>query len=226
MRRKFMCGLLVAVLTWGILGCSETSFGEETEILENPASPYVVEVDLTSQVVTVYDAGTHGEDNIVRQMICSSGMPGGEDATPCGDFVVKQHYPDERSQWYYIDQYGVYVQYVTRFNGPYLFHSLPYFEKSVASIDTLARSQLGQPVSHGCIRLRSEDAQWLALNCPDGTPVHVFESQKVDEELRTQLLKRGYDRSQWSSYDQYRTAEISPGLTGALEQLIRQGETS
>lgn len=210
-RRRIFCLLFLAALF-----CAARA-----QTAPDP-SPYAVEVDLTNQIVTVYDAQGRGEADIARQMICSSGTPGGEDETPCGEFVVKQHYPDERSQWYYIDQYGVYVQYVTRFNGPYLFHSLPYFERDVSTIDAQARSQLGQPVSHGCIRLRSEDAKWLALNCPDGTPVRVFESEDVDEALRERLLRRGYDRQAWASYAEYQSAEIPAGLTGAVEEMMRE----
>lgn len=179
---------------------------------------YAVEVNLGAQVVTVYRADDRSEAGIVRQMICSSGAPGTEDETPCGEFTVEQHYPDERTEWYYIDQYEVYVQYVTRFNGPYLFHSLPYAEKDVATIDQDARSRLGTPASHGCIRLRSEDAKWLAQNCPDGTGVRVYAGE-ADEELRARLLKRAYDAEDWNSYAEYRAADIPAGLTGALEAL-------
>ena len=178
--------------------------------------PYAVEVNLGSQCVTVYRADDRSEAGIVRQMICSSGPPGTEDETPCGEFTVKQHYPDERTEWYYIKQYEVYVQYVTRFNGPYLFHSLPYAERDVSTVDREARSLLGTPASHGCIRLRSEDAKWLALNCPDGTPVRVYAGE-ADDALRAQLLKRAYVADEWSSYRAYRDAAIPAGLTGAIE---------
>lgn len=182
-------------------------------------SGYAIDVNLSAQCVTVYAGEGRQEGDIVRQMICSSGVMGTEDETPCGDFVVKQHYPDERSEWYYINQYGVYVQYVTRFNGPYLFHSLPYFEKDVATIDAQARDLLGTPASHGCIRLRSEDAQWIALNCPDGTPVCVRKGE-ADEELRARLLRRAYIAADWPSYQDYRSAEIPAGLTGALRRTV------
>lgn len=181
---------------------------------------YTVDVDLTNQVVTVYSVDDQSETGIVRQMICSSGGEG--DETPMGEFVVDQFYPDERTEWYYIKGYEVYVQYVTRFNGPILFHSLPYFEKDVSTIDTEARSMLGEAVSHGCIRLRSEDSKWLALNCPDGTKVRVFESGVRDEHLRKQLLRRSYVAADWESYLHYLDADIAAGLTGVLEAQARQ----
>ena len=180
------------------------------------APRYAIDVNLAAQAVTVYDADNHSAAGIVRQMICSSGVPGTADETPCGEFTVKQHYPDERTEWYYIRKYQVYVQYVTRFNGPYLFHSIPYLEKDLATVDQQARSLLGTPASHGCIRLRSEDAKWIALNCPDGTPVTV-RAGEADEALRAQLVRRGYVRREWSSYEEYLCASLTGGLAGAIE---------
>ena len=186
------------------------------------APRYAIDVNLAAQAVTVYDADDRSAAGIVRQMICSTGVPGTADETPCGAFTVKQHYPDERTEWYYIKQYKVYVQYVTRFNGPYLFHSIPYLEKDVASVDQEARSLLGTPASHGCIRLRSEDAKWIALNCPDGTSVTVREGE-ADEALRAQLIKYGYVQEEWRSYEEYLCANLSGGLAGAIEARSAEG---
>lgn len=206
--------LRVAVIL--LLMLSIPALAEDAEVQE---ILYRIDVDLTNQVVTVYTAQGEGEQAIVRQMICSGGTPGGKDETPCGDFEVKQHYPDERSEWYYIRKYKTYVQYATRFNGPYMFHSLPFAKKDVNSINKVAESKLGQSVSHGCLRLRSEDAKWIALNCPDGTKVHIHQSGNLDEELRTMLLKKSYAKREWDSYGMYRAALSGKGLIGALEQM-------
>lgn len=211
--RRFLGGLLALALALCAPALGSTGAADSDRALR---ANYAIDVNLAAQVVTVYAGDARDESAIVRQMVCSSGVPDSPDATPCGSFVVKQHYPDERGEWYYIEQYGVYVQYVTRFNGPYLFHSLPYFERDVASIDAEARSRLGTPASHGCIRLRSEDARWLAENCPDGTPVEV-RAGEANEALRLRLLRRGYDAGDWPSYRAYLDAEIHAGLTGALE---------
>ena len=186
------------------------------------APRYAIDVNLAAQAVTVYDADDRSAAGIVRQMICSSGVPGTADETPCGAFTIKQNYPDERTEWYYIKQYKVYVQYVTRFNGPYLFHSIPYLEKDIATVDRQARSLLGTPASHGCIRLRSEDTKWIALNCPDGTSVTVREGE-ADEALRAQLIKYGYVREEWRSYEEYLCANLSGGLAGAIEARSAEG---
>jgi lipoprotein-anchoring transpeptidase ErfK/SrfK len=36
------------------------------------------------------------------------------------------------------------------------------------------RESIGQPVTHGCLRLRDGDIEWLYLNVPVGTPVYIF----------------------------------------------------
>ena len=184
---------------------------------------YAVEVDLTNQITTVYRAEGREDRHIVRQMICSTGS-GGKDATPLGEFETETHYPEERGEWYWIKQYKVYVQYPTRFNGPILFHSIPYADKDLATIDRQALGELGEPTSHGCVRLRSEDAKWIALNCPDGTPVRVYESGERNEALRAQLLRRTYDAEAWRSYDTYLSADLTAGLTGALNALLQNNE--
>ena len=37
-----------------------------------------------------------------------------------------------------------------------------------------AVEELGTRASHGCVRLRWEDARWIATHCPDGTTVKLF----------------------------------------------------
>ena len=184
---------------------------------------YAVEVDLTNQITTVYRAEGRDDEHIVRQMICSTGS-GGNDATPLGEFETETHYPEERGEWYWINQYKVYVQYPTRFTGPILFHSIPYAEMDTSTIDRQALSELGEPTSHGCVRLRAEDAKWIAENCVDGTPVRVYASSLRTEGLRAHLLLRTYDASAWRSYDAYLTADLTAGLTGAIEALKQDGE--
>ena len=184
---------------------------------------YAVEVDLTNQVTTVYRAEGREDADIVRQMICSTGI-GGEDATPLGEFKTETHYPEERGEWYWIKKYQVYVQYPTRFNGPILFHSIPCAEKDISTIDEQALSELGEATSHGCVRLLAEDAKWIAENCPDGTTVRVYEGEEADEPLRAQLLQRTYDAENWPSYEAYLSADFSAGLTCAVEEMLSETE--
>ena len=58
----------------------------------------------------------------------------------------------------------------TQFYGDYLFHSVLYYEGSY----TVKDGTLGGHVSHGCVRLRYEDAKWLHDTIPSGTYVTLY----------------------------------------------------
>lgn len=196
------CALLLAALLLG-----GAALAEDT---------YFIEVDITNQIVTVYYDAVRSEGGIVRQMICSTGA---NDCTPTGHFRLNQRNSAERTEWYAIPKYDCYVQYVTRIMDAYLFHSLPYREEDVETLDQEAAAQLGEPASHGCIRLRSEDAQWIAENCPNGTRVHIYHSGERDEFLRGRLLETSFSiEGQWFSYADYLGG--AGGLTGAIEAML------
>lgn len=199
--RRILClVLLIALLSGGALA----------------ASPYAIEVDVTNQIVTVYRAEDASDSGVVRQMICSTGV---NECTPVGDFTLNQRNSAERTKWYAIPTYDCYVQYVTRILDGYLFHSLPYFEEDEATLDTDAAALLGTPASHGCIRLRPEDAKWIAKNCPNGTPCHIYHSDAVDEGLRGLLLMQSYtEDGEWESYAEF--LQGTGGLTAAVQSMV------
>ena len=200
LRRIWSAVLLIALLLSGALA----------------ASPYAIEVDVTNQIVTVYRAEDMGDSGVVRQMICSTGV---NECTPVGRFTLNQRNSAERTEWYAIPAYDCYVQYVTRIIGGYLFHSLPYAEEDETTLDTEAAALLGTPASHGCIRLRPEDAKWIAKNCPNGTPCHIYHSRDMDEGLRGLLLMQSYaEGGEWESYADF--AQGAGGLTAAVQSMV------
>ena len=60
--------------------------------------------------------------------------------------------------------------YYTQFWGDYLFHSIPYHQGTWNVQD----GRLGQKLSHGCVRLATENAKWLYDNIPYGTYVYIY----------------------------------------------------
>ena len=58
----------------------------------------------------------------------------------------------------------------TQFHGDYLFHSVLYYQGTY----TIKDGTLGGHVSHGCVRMRIEDAKWIHDNIPSGTYVVVY----------------------------------------------------
>ena len=53
--------------------------------------------------------------------------------------------------------------------GDYLFHSVPFDETQTVILD----DTLGTPASHGCIRLKVEDAKWLYDNIANDTKIII-----------------------------------------------------
>ncbi|MDQ0150931.1 L,D-transpeptidase [Eubacterium multiforme] len=61
------------------------------------------------------------------------------------------------------------VKYATRIIGRYYYHSVLYDKTGKYVID----GRLGMALSHGCIRLKVNNAKWIYDNIPDGTTVII-----------------------------------------------------
>lgn len=118
-----------------------------------------VDVNLAEQKVYVKSNGT-----TIYTMIASSGM---NDATPRGNYVIQQ-----RGTHFYNASEGMGADYWVRFRGSYLFHSVPTGPEAGDYIASEGE-KLGQPASHGCVRLSVADAQWFYNQIPEGTPVTI-----------------------------------------------------
>ena len=75
-------------------------------------------------------------------------------------------------------QYRIYVKYeYTDMSGPgYYLTNVPYtmyFYDGYGLHGTYWHNNFGTPMSHGCVNLRTEDAQWLFEFASVGTPVNV-----------------------------------------------------
>lgn len=118
-----------------------------------------VEVSLAKQRVYVKSGG-----QTIYTMIASTGV---DDATPHGSYTI-----DTCGEHFYNAEEGMGADYWVQFYGSYLFHSVPTGE---AFGDYLPEegAKLGQPASHGCVRLTVADAQWFYDQVPDGTLVTI-----------------------------------------------------
>lgn len=182
---------------------------------------YCVEVDVTNQITTVY---RNSDRKIVRQMICSTGI---ENYTPLGTFRMEKTRPDtDRTEWYYITKFKCYVKFATRIQGSILFHSIPYAQKDMQTIDHEALDQLGTKASHGCIRLLWEDARWIAENCPEGTTVKIFNGAAKKTGLRDLLLVQGYTQDCKLTYRQFLDACPTDNISGGMGRGSRGDEVT
>ncbi len=133
--------------------------------------PYLLSVNKTANVVTVYTLGASGEYDVpVRAMPCSTAREGFR--TPSGDFALNNF----RAAWCYMVD-GTYGQYAYSFYQDWLFHSVCYEKKDPSTLLTEEYDLLGSVASRGCVRLQVGDAKWVFENCRVGTPVHVYEDE-------------------------------------------------
>ena len=175
--------------------------------------PYYIEVDLTNQIVTIYSTGT---DVIVRQMLCSTGV---KNATPTGTYYMPPKEEKlEREEWYYFRSYSCYAHYASRIYKGVLFHSIPCSRKSDASISKTALSEFGRPASHGCVRLRWQDAEFIAKCCLEGTRVHIYRESKQMGELRELLFANSYTNEKGLSYKTYLGIPEEEGVLGRYSE--------
>ena len=130
--------------------------------------PYILHVNRTQNVVTVYSADKQGNTVApLKVMLCSTGRNNG---TGRGTFYISEKYV-----WRALFG-GVYGQYACRFNGHVLFHSVPYESKNKGSLKADEFNKLGTQASDGCVRLSVEDCKWIYDNCGVGTKVVVYAS--------------------------------------------------
>lgn len=182
-------------------------------------SHYYITVDLTNQIVTVYDSENTDDTNIVRQMICSSGRSA--TPTPTGTYHLPSRGSSERSEWYYFPKFKCYAKWATRITGGILFHSTLYTSAKKGPTSSSSRA-LGSKASHGCVRLRVNDAKFIAQNCGTGTKCRIFASGKTNSRLRSKLKRKTFIRDK-QTYDSFmgRKPKESPlplgrGSTGSL----------
>lgn len=127
----------------------------------NSRTEHFVYVNLKEQKTYIYEGN---EDNwtLTKTFISSTGLPGKE--TPKGVFSVTN-----RGSWFFSEQFNQGGKYWVQFMGDYLFHSLPFDETATTIVD----DTIGEPASHGCIRLEVEDAKWLYDNIEDDTKIII-----------------------------------------------------
>ncbi len=150
-----------------VLAPGGTVPGADPDPDSDPAVPadarsgYYVRVSLVEQLVRVYLDGRE-----IRTMVCSAGTA--EKPTPTGRFHVQN-----RGEWFFSEKYQQGAKWWVSFKdwGIYLFHSVPMTRDQEIIPEEAAK--LGQPASHGCVRLAVEDARWIYDTIPEGTPVDI-----------------------------------------------------
>ena len=117
--------------------------------------PKFILLSLDAQFLGAYENG-----EIVASFPVSTGREGYP--TPTGDFAVTAKNPDAVSSKYPEPDGGAPMPWALRFRGRmYWMHG---------------GDLVGAPASHGCVRLRNRDAEWLFTWAPIGTPFTIVRS--------------------------------------------------
>lgn len=136
---------------------------KQSRILPPPQPGEIwVAVSITEQRVRIYKGR-----ELLRDMIASTGRP--DAPTPIGTFTIQN-----RGYWFFSPKFQQGGYYWVSFKdwGVYLFHSIPADAKGTLIPEEAEK--LGEPASHGCVRLSLEDSRWFYENVPQGTRVEIF----------------------------------------------------
>ena len=185
-------------------------------------NPYFIKVNRDQNCVTVYTYDKNGEYTVpVRAMICSTGI---NKATVLGD----DFYIYYKQEWnpLFNDVYG---HYVSGFYGDYLFHSVPYEDASADTLETEEFNKLGDEGSLGCVRMETADVKWIYDNCPENTPVTVYDDDNPGPLGKPKAIKITDHTCGWDPTDddpQNPYATKTPEVHGASDLTITKGETA
>lgn len=120
----------------------------------------LIATDLDNKLTYVFAKDNNGMWSLLYKWDCTVGKP----STPTikGTFFV-----NGRKPYFGTDNYR--VKYATRIKGSYYYHSILFNADGTEIKD----ARLGLALSHGCIRLAVENAQWIYDNILDGTAIVI-----------------------------------------------------
>lgn len=138
-------------------------------VLGRQSSYYITVNRRTCQVMVYAKSETGRYDIPVKTFACSVGLPA--TPTPTGTYNTLAQY-----RWHTLmgPSYG---QYCTRIVGGVLFHSVAGNSMTVKNLNAANYNMLGQPASHGCVRLCVRDAKWIYENCGLYTTVLISDTE-------------------------------------------------
>lgn len=120
----------------------------------------LITTDLRNKLTYIFEKNENGMWNLLYKWSCTVGKP----STPT---ITGTFYINGRKPYFGSDIYR--VKYATRIKGSYYYHSILFNPQGTEIIN----DTLGVAISHGCIRLAVENAQWIYDNILDTTTVVI-----------------------------------------------------
>ena len=128
--------------------------------------PYKLIVDISEQRVYVGEWNGSTYKGPIHKFTVATGKK--DTPTPLGTYQAGGKTGNE---WYYFKDFGCWAKWAYNIVGGILFHSNTVSSKGQKPHN----GGLGHRASHGCIRMRVEDAKWIYDHCPSGTTVVIQE---------------------------------------------------
>lgn len=156
--------------------------------------PYKIRVNRMENFVTIMGINKKGQYKIpYKTFVCSTAKNKKE--TPLGSFQTNEKY-----RWHQMVD-GSYAQYAIRIVGGFMLHSIPYYSQKPNSLETKEYNKLGSKASLGCVRMRIKAIKWIYDNCPEGTPVEVYNKRGEKPAIALQSIKKLDPKDKKSKWD-------------------------
>jgi len=151
-----------------LLGSSVTMYGKTKKATSG--TKYLIGVCRRDNRVCIYEK-SKGEWVVKYYWKCTTGKPtdySNISCTPSGTFKVPKVGTHRK---YFGDRSGFRCWYTTKIFKGYMFHSVLYNPYGSSKIQD---GRLGYNISHGCIRLKKDNAYWMYKNIKAGTKVIIL----------------------------------------------------
>lgn len=209
MRKAFsiVCAALVLFSLLIVPGRAQA----KDELLNDDPDQYYILLDLRNQIVTVFEKDETGAyTKVVRRFLCSSGRTDVDEEDPEDEAT-----PTPRGIWKiggrerfgkFANFSGSYARYWVQIVGSIYFHSLLFSKRSIDALERGPYSDIGNKVSHGCVRLYVEDARWLYYYACPGTTIEISADEPSNKELK-RALKSKISFSEYNAFQKTITDE-------------------
>lgn len=180
------------------------------ELKNTDPEKYYILLDCKNQIVTVFEKDDNDEyTKVVRRFICTTGrteldpLDPEDEGTPTPTGVFKIGGRERFGKFLAFG--GTYARYWTQIVGGVYFHSILFDKRDINTLEHSAFRNLGNKVSHGCVRLYVEDAKWLYYYACPGTTIKITNSEpsnsKMKKLLKTKLSFGDYNEMQKKIFD-------------------------
>ena len=182
----------VAVTGWNVIDGYNIYFDDSgvalkdlSGVMGNPGA-YAIRINKATRTMYVLAQDASGNFTIpYKTLMVTVG-----DDTPIGSFSIYEKY-----RWHFMHT-DCYCQFLSRFKGHFLLHSLLYTRPDYNTMDAIYYNYMDDSMSGGCVRLRAVDCAWIYNNCPNGTTVTIYNNKWDKGPIEKDAIQQAIPRNQ------------------------------